>query len=264
MIINTQTIKKSGGGRGTYQVEAGFLSGYNELIRPSLHTPAGTVTIISNNPADFTKIDYLKFTKGSVSGNVQEGQYINTGIVINSTDKVEAEASVDDVNDNKAIWSARITISGTMQRNFTVFSLSAGTRWDYDSTQYSATQINANQKYKFTIDANKAYLDDTLIKTFNSATFNTGNSALIGASWNSDNTTPGNLLSGKMYDWKCWNSGGTARGLFYTCYHTETGILGMFDAVNNNFHMNAGTGNFAKPTDTSNEINLAEYLASLT
>ena len=262
MIINTQTIKKSGGGRGTYQVEAGFLSGYNELIRPSLHTPAGTVFVPSDNPADYTKVDWIGCQENG-TGGVSQGPYIKTGIVLDSTDKVEAEVSVNNTQNNMSIWSARSFSNNLPVNQFGVFSLTTGLRFDYGTTTYSSSVLSANAKHKCLSDKNKAYLDDVLVNEFTSSIFSTVNQVFLFASYWTDDSV-GNFLSGRSYGWKCWNSLGNPKASFFPVYHTDTGILGMFDAVNNKFHMNAGAGDFTKPSDTSGEINLAEYLASLT
>lgn len=38
---------------------------------------------------------------------------------------------------------------------------------------------------------------------------------------------------------------------FVPCYHTATGIIGLFDTVNNKFYTNAGTGEFLKGADVN-------------
>lgn len=49
---------------------------------------------------------------------------------------------------------------------------------------------------------------------------------------------------------KLWKDGNLIFD-FVPCYHTATGVIGMFDLVNNKFYMNAGTGTFLKGADVN-------------
>ena len=253
MIINTQTVKKTSGGNNNYSVLGGILDD-NEMIYPSTKTPEGTVFVPSDNPEDYTKVDWIEAT-GT--------QYIETNTVLNSTDKIEAEASFANTTENLAVFCGR-AFTPSQSNQMTIFNIgSNGIRADYNAiTQFVSFNPTVDTFYKFVMDANKIYIDDVLKHTFSSASFTTINPAYLMASISTDLSAQ-NLLKGKYKYWKRWNNLGSMTASFYACYHTDTGILGMFDAVNNKFHVNAGTGNFTKPSDTSGEINLAEYLASL-
>lgn len=55
-------------------------------------------------------------------------------------------------------------------------------------------------------------------------------------------------ITANLYGLKIWDNNILVRD-FVPCYHTATGIIGMFDTVNNKFYMNAGTGTFLKGAD---------------
>lgn len=203
------------------------------------------------NPAEFTKVDWI----GS-SGT----QYIQTDVVLNSTDKVEAQVAFMDTSATTFAWCARESLSSKF---INALHLAGTMQVAYYDANESLSSIVQGQKYKISTDGNKFYVDDVLVKTFTAMNFNTVNPACLMASYNPYGTYA-NKGAMRHSGFKVDTSNDIPRCEYIPVYHTALGIIGMFDVVRNKFNMNAGTGTFEIPSDTSNEINLAEYLASLT
>lgn len=248
MIINTQTVKKTSGGNNNYSVLGGILDD-NELIYPSTKTPAGTVFVPSNNPADYTKVDWLESRNGAfivvdVKRNGQdvsceaEFEVINTGgnaFIFGFGDSASYQYGGCFVGHTTTQWS--LLEPGISYNNFGTATLGS----------YTAT---------LSLSGNTATVSGDMSYTKSSSNWSTT------ASYNDkpsilalSGSTPIRIKKAKYI------KAGNLDSQVYACYHTDTGYLGMFDSVKNRFYI--GNGDFVKPSDTSNEINLAEYLASL-
>ena len=253
MIINTQTVKKTSGGSNNYSVLGGVLD-ENEMIYPSIKTPAGTVFVPSDNPADFTKVDWLES-----DGN----QYIDT--------KILPQQNLQ--------WNIKIGTNSGLD-NFSV-------GWGSSGSAEACFVTASNADYRYSFSGNYTSHTVPIVKDENLHIFSlkNGSQKFDGVEYSTDDTLRNTATTGQTivlfaanWEWESPSIIGQKCRIGYSemllnnvpsqnlisVYHTATGILGMFDAVNNKFHMNAGTGNFTKPSDTSGEINLAEYLASLT
>jgi hypothetical protein len=201
------------------------------------------------NPASFTKVDWLKST-GT--------QYIDTGFIPNNNSRFVLSVNAN-MADGPRIMGARYA-SG--DRAFTI-SYYQG---DLYSAYYNVsgnhpiptpTGFNLIDKNKNVTSYNGNVLATETVKTFNASVTAGLFEWHQNAGWFSNNA-PMSMEFAKIYD------NGTIVRDYLPVYHTATGIRGMFDATNNKFYINSGTGTFEIPSDTSGEINLAEYLASLT
>lgn len=247
MIINTQTIKKSGGGRGTYQVEAGFLSGYNELIRPSLHTPDGSAIILSDNPADYTKVDWLS--------NGATGAIIVLPFYPNNNSRIKLSVKTDN-NDSRLAGARRDAIN----QAFTVSIYQSSVFSDYGTERINLS-VTLSGGFDV-IDKNKrnVYLNGNLIGTNASATFSSPVPMAL-FDWNQNAGLMGPTTDEIIMEYaQVYDNDNLSYDLI-PVYYNFYPINGMFDAIHNRFYM-AQRGTFEIPSDTSNEINLATYLAN--
>lgn len=252
MIINTQTVKKSSGGNNNYAVNGRILDD-NELIYPSIKTPEGTVVVPSNNPADYTKVDWLQCT-GT--------QAIDCLFYPNNNTRFVADFEIVQRRDWNNLFGTYGGQSGS--NKFFFFAERGAENYYYGGYRTTADMPTASTAIgRHSLDMNKrVFTYDGNSYTFSSGTFSSEYSfVLLGAS--TYNGAIGYSLNTKLYSASLYDNDVLYRN-FIPCYHTASGIRGVFDSVHNLFLQNAGTGEFLIPSDTSGEINLAEYLASLT
>lgn len=246
MIINTQTVKKSSGGNNNYSVLGGILDD-NELIYPSTKTPAGTVLVPSNNPADYTKVDWL--------GSTTATNVIDTNIPMNTigSGSIECEFSCD--------RTVPRGISGGFSPNAESYQFYCNeteiwSRWRSQTYKYANSD---NNFHKIGASPTKLYVDNNVMNINESALTKT-DTILLFARHNYMNIS--DYMIGKIkYLWTKNTNNQYTHNLL-PCYHTTEGYRVYFDAVSMKAYY--GGFNFEIPSDTSGEINLAEYLASLT
>lgn len=236
--------------RGCFiEADNSFLWGNAELQRTNI----GKYNF--QNPSEFTKVDWL----GSTGT-----QRIETGIKMDSAKvlRIKGDFYFTDVITRQLIGS---------QGGFYIGVVNGKYQLGTAGTTSSNVDVSANAWHNFdaTFDGNHPSTADNATAIFDDSVnhsenipFSTSNDYMVSLFSLNGQNLPCNCKIGRR-DFEIYVNSVLQRRLT-PCYHTETGILGMFDSVNNKFYWNAGTGDFTKPSDTSGEINLAEYLASLT
>ena len=253
MIINAQSVKK-GGGRESYSVGVSFLDKYGELVRPSLHTPEGTVRFAWKNadPADFTKVDWIEST-GMQSITTPYVPNNNTSMVFNFTTK-----GVPDVVDTATFFTAKPNWASA---SYSFYYRKNTGKFTYHGNENQLSNYLANTNYVLTYSrsSSSAILTNLDAGTSASAVVSadSGLSHLILFGWGS--TDRGGIF--RFKDMTLTELGANV-AKYLPVFETETGLIGLFDAVNNLFLMNTTETAFVIPTDTSNFVNLAEYLAA--
>ena len=96
---------------------------------------------------------------------------------------------------------------------------------------------------------NKNFLDDIRLSTATAETFTTPGNIYIFATYHNGTVSQGKAIM-SLYYFKMWNSGTLIRDLV-PVYRASDYTVGMYDAVNNVFYQNAGTGAFTKGENVS-------------
>ena len=200
-------------------------------------------------PSGYTALEYIEST-GT--------QYINTGFKPKTTSRIQMRAlPTKTVSSYTAFFGCRTDSSPTASDSFNFAVTTATTiRSDYFGTNQSATvstiltdtiidkKQNILTAYGQTI-TNKAKTSEQSSKN-NLTIF-----ALNTASKNEINY----YISMKLYYCKIWDNGSLVRNLIPA--KNSSGTLGLYDAVNNTFYTNAGTGTFtAGPIATTSWVKI--------
>ena len=207
------------------------------------------LVIFSNNPADYTKVDWVESRNDA---------FIVVDVKRNGQDvSCEAEFEVVDRTGIAVIFG--FGDDGANQGGGCFVGINA-TNWALlePGVNYNTFGTNALGTYTATLSlsGNTATVSGDLSQTKSSSNWSTSASynnkpSLLARSY----TAPIRIKKAKYI------KAGNLDSQVYSCYHTDTEYLGVFDSVKNRFYM--GIGDFVKPTDTSNEINLATYLNNL-
>ena len=182
-------------------------------------------------PDGYTELTYIQS-----SGT----QYINTGFAPKATTRTVMKANVTDVSGWSAFFGARDSTSQSASR---AYLAAASSSTQYRSDYFgSALSINVNTTVKMTtVDKNKnvcTFNDDTITNTSSvaSASANMFLLALNNAGF------ANYFLKAKLYSCDIYDNDVLIRS-FVPCKN-PSGVVGMYDMVNNVFYQNAGTGTF--------------------
>ena len=182
-------------------------------------------------PDGYTELTYIQS-----SGT----QYINTGFAPKATTRTVMKANVTDVSGWSAFFGARDSTSQSASR---AYLAAASSSTQYRSDYFgSALSINVNTTVKMTtVDKNKnvcTFNDDTITNTSSvaSASANMFLLALNNAGF------ANYFLKAKLYSCDIYDNDVLIRS-FVPCKY-PSGVVGMYDMVNNVFYQNAGTGTF--------------------
>lgn len=120
----------------------------------------------------------------------------------------------------------------------------------------NTTAFNQNGRVTFkcgTTSANR-YIEFNGVRT-NTSFFHTNNSIFLFAQNNNGVALNGNgtlssatFYNGKVYSLKITQNNELIRDMI-PCYHKTSGVIGMYDLVNDVFYTNQGTGTFTKGND---------------
>ena len=178
-------------------------------------------------PSDYIQLEYIQ-SSGS--------QYINTGFKPNQDTKISITVDFP-LSGTTWLYGSR-TSAGSNSLGF-LCEGNSKYRFDYAS---STNELATKPTGKFTIDSdkNKCYINGELVFT---ATYTTFASPVNMYIFNNNNN--GSLSGGssaKLYNCSIYDNGVLIRN-FIPCKN-ESGTVGLYDSVNNQFYQNAGSGTF--------------------
>lgn len=178
-------------------------------------------------PSDYIQLEYIQ-SSGS--------QYINTGFKPNQDTKISITVDFP-LSGTSWLYGGR-TSAGS---NSLGFLCESGSRYRFDYAS-SVNTLTVKPTGKFTIDSdkNKCYINGELVLT---ATYTTFTSPVNMYIFNNNNN--GSLSGGssaKLYNCSIYDNGVLIRN-FIPCKN-ESGTVGLYDSVNNQFYQNAGSGTF--------------------
>ena len=178
-------------------------------------------------PSDYIQLEYIQ-SSGS--------QYINTGFKPNQDTKISITVDFP-LSGTTWLYGGR-TSAGSNSLGF-LCEGNSKYRFDYAS---STNELATKPTGKFTIDSdkNKCYINGELVFT---ATYTTFASPVNMYIFNNNNN--GSLSGGssaKLYNCSIYDNGVLIRN-FIPCKN-ESGTVGLYDSVNNQFYQNAGSGTF--------------------
>ena len=178
-------------------------------------------------PSDYIQLEYIQ-SSGS--------QYIDTGFKPNQDTKISITVDFP-LSGTTWLYGSR-TSAGSNSLGF-LCEGNSKYRFDYAS---STNELATKPTGKFTIDSdkNKCYINGELVFT---ATYTTFASPVNMYIFNNNNN--GSLSGGssaKLYNCSIYDNGVLIRN-FIPCKN-ESGTVGLYDSVNNQFYQNAGSGTF--------------------
>lgn len=210
----------------------------------------GTNLVFQNggSPTPPSNISYIR-------GGV--GSYIDTGITADDSTRVIVWAR--NFNPNSVVlFGSRVDRTN---QAFGVFAptaqYSGSLRFDYGSTQNIVADAFSKMSgyHKYELDGNKFYVDDTLVGTATSATFeNSLNIYLFAINTNgtkNDSTLPIDICACKIY------KGGN---LVRDFTPVSSPSVGLYDAVSEIVFTNAGSGSFSYGTFNPSAYTPLEYI----
>ena len=178
-------------------------------------------------PSDYIQLEYIQ-SSGS--------QYINTGFKPNQDTKISITVDFP-LSGTTWLYGSR-TSAGS---NSLGFLCESGSKYRFDYAS-SVNELSTKPTGKFTIDSdkNKCYINGELVVT---ATYTTFASPVNMYIFNNNNN--GSLSGGssaKLYNCSIYDNGVLIRN-FIPCKN-ESGTVGLYDSVNNQFYQNDGSGTF--------------------
>lgn len=178
-------------------------------------------------PSDYIQLEYIQ-SSGS--------QYINTGFKPNQDTKISITVDFP-LSGTTWLYGSRTSANS----NSLGFLCEGGSRYRFDYAS-STNELATKPTGKFTIDSdkNKCYINGELVFT---ATYTTFASPVNMYIFNNNNN--GSLSGGssaKLYNCSIYDNGVLIRN-FIPCKN-ESGTVGLYDSVNNQFYQNAGSGTF--------------------
>lgn len=219
---------------GGTQITKAYL-GSTELANIAI----GDELLLSREPLPYdAEVGYLGFT-GT--------QYINTGILASQSTKIEIDV----------LWSGSSTQALAGARNYTTKNSKAfcmymlntpAVQFTFGATAYNATGINTSERYVFTLDHRRAYIDGTLVNTFSTSTFSTSDTILVGSVHTGADGTDveSRMFVGNVYSIKVLSGSELQREYI----PVRLGQVGYFyDKVSKTLFGNAGTSDFILGND---------------
>ena len=183
-------------------------------------------------PNEYQQVEYIEST-GT--------QYIITDIIPNNSMGIYAKVSTDDVVNNSNIIGA----NGQGDSRFFV-SIKEETA-NYGWNNFFKTNLSVSPNVIYTIELN--YYNSRVGVLNNEVAFtitdNLSSKAtrpmyIFAVNW--EGTTNGNSIM-KLYELKL-TEGATIKHNFVPCYNINSGVIGLYDTVNDQFYVNQGTGTF--------------------
>ncbi len=189
-----------------------------------------TNAFAANLPSGYTELEYIEST-GT--------QYIDTGVIPNQNYKMVLDARLTENSGGEILVGSRVSYNS---RGFSIVGHSGGSKWaggygDNSGVSEIASDLN---RHTFEVGLNGFYIDNTKILTYTQQTFTAPGNLVIGAVNNNGEIK---LYSkAKFYSFKLWNGSTLVRN--FVPAKNSSGVVGMYDTVNNRFYTTQGTGTF--------------------
>lgn len=194
-------------------------------------------------PSGYTQLEYI-----GLSGS----QYIDTGFKPNNNTRVVMDFYMK--NDSKAtqyIFGAR-TNTSTQRYDF-LWSSSASSYtsliYNGNAVNYKLEGVEANGRHFVEKDKTTTTLDGVSVTSDNTNAFTAAYTMYIGTCNNAGSALAG--LTGSVYYCTIYDNGTLIRD-FVPCKNAS-GVVGMYDTVNNVFYGNSGSGAFTAGPEIAGE-----------
>lgn len=207
----------------------------------------GNGTKNNSNSISYAKIDkqgnpgYFTDIRQNTRENNQDVEYIeSTGTQYIDAYTLPNNNTVIELDGIKYDDGSLYGVKSTF--NATGISSNKAIVFDYNGTRYTSTiRWDDNQRHIFKQDKNLIYIDNVLINTFNTATFNSNYSIYLFARNASGDV--GDQGRSRIYYVKIWNNDELIHH-FIPVYNIITLSYGLYDKVEGKFYGNSGTGTF--------------------
>lgn len=210
-------------------------------------------------PSGYTALEYIK---------CEGAQYINTQFIPTGNTRVLLDFETDTSESQNLFCGGRTAASGSDKQTFTAFysvNNEKTIRRDYYGTSKTSTITYNPGRILFDANKNKTYINknlDSVLSNYTLATstasvmpivlFTTCHQTSSSAALTLSNS---NWAKYKVYSCKIWDNDIIQRNLIPA--KNTSGTLGLYDAVNNMFYTNAGTGTFtAGPIATTSWVKI--------
>ena len=185
-----------------------------------------------------TELNYLR---GSTT-TTTSGQYINTGIGIKSTLKIELKFRVVSQSGDYGFFGGRLSGQSNLLVRFNNNTQFAS---DYGAARYyTSITPSINEEITLIKDKNLTYINGTLASTANIATFSVGANVFMFMSNN--NGVPSSLASNisttDIFYCKIWDNDVLVRDLIPVL--KTDGTYCLYDKVSGTYFLNQGAGSF--------------------
>ena len=185
----------------------------------------------ANLPSGYTELEYIES-----SGT----QWIDTGYTPNQDTSVMLDAQYINYNSGTQgiLFGARTSATENV---FVIQRLTAG-NWNmgYNAASVIVGTADTN-RHMFYKDKQYQYLDGVLKGTGTYSSFTCPGTAIL-FGFNNAGTPNPTSFPAKIYSFKMWNNETLVRNLVPA--KNSSGVVGMYDTVNNVFYTNKGTGTF--------------------
>lgn len=183
-------------------------------------------------PYGYTQLDYIRS-----SGT----QYIDTGFIPNNNTRVTLDIDCLELGTIPYFGSRK---AQNNQPSFTFWVLSTTSiRSDY-GTLAKVEVTRSDILGRKIVEMNKNNIKfGTYTKVNSTQTFNTGINLLLLAVQSSTTTVDARRMKAKLYSCQVYDNGTLVRN-FIPCKN-PSGVIGLYDSINNKFYNNAGTGTFS-------------------
>ena len=182
----------------------------------------------SKLPSGYTELEYIQ------SSGIQ---YIDTGFKPNQDVRVTCDFEYISSVEEQTIFMARRT---NAQDQFGLFHNTAGWTFRYGANSAENNTIGIMDRILLDINKNVATLNGVKL-TNSAATFNTDTNLMLFV--RNTNGTLNNYAIAKLYACSIYSDETTMIRNFIPCKN-PSGVIGLYDLVNNQFYQNAGTGTF--------------------
>lgn len=210
-------------------------------------------------PSGYTALEYIK---------CEGAQYINTQFIPTGNTRVLLDFETDTSESQALFCGGRTAASGSNKQTFTAFySINNGKtiRRDYYGTSKTSTIIYNPGRILFDANKNKTYINKNLDSVLSNYTLATSTASVMPivlfTTCHQTSSSAALTLSNshwakyKVYSCKIWDNDIIQRNLIPA--KNSSGTLGLYDAINNTFYTNAGTGTFtAGPIATTSWIKI--------
>lgn len=192
-------------------------------------------------PATYQEVEYIE-SNGT--------QYIDTGVIGQSTINVEVKAQTSDTTHDMPLIGSR----GAGGYNDFLFWLHNNNSTPAQAFSYgNASAIVKNigsigEIYVLKNEGKQFYINGTLQGTSTQSQSFTNNTSLYLFALNYAGTIDSRKFYGKLYYCKLWQNDTLVRD-FVPCYRKSDGEIGLYDLVNDQFYTNQGSGTFTKGAD---------------